>query len=311
MGLLVDGTWQDRWYSTKESGGRFVRSSSVFRNPLGGEVHPFEAGRYHLYVAWACPWAHRTLIYRALQGLTEAIDVSFVGPMMLDRGWAFDEEHTDQLFGSSHLHQLYTRADPAYTGRVTVPLLWDKSLDTAVNNESSELIRAFEAWGGRVMRPEPLKAAIDEVNSWVYEPINNGVYRCGFATTQAAYDEAVAALFAALDRAEAILARQQYLCGDVVTEADWRLLPTLLRFDLVYVTHFKCDRQRLVDYPKLWGYTRQLAQVPGILETFRPLETRQHYFGSHETVNPHRIVSIGPDLDFRAPHDRGAVRFWE
>ena len=307
MGLLVDGTWHDSWYRTDKTGGRFVRKESQFRSRLGDGRHPFVAGRYHLYVARACPWAHRALLYRALQGLTDAIDISIVAPLMLNEGWVFDDTHPDHLHASSHLHRLYTRADPAYTGRVTVPLLWDTLTDTAVCNESSELIRDFEAWGGRVLRPEALTEPIDAVNEWVYSDINNGVYKCGFATTQAAYDEAVTALFAALDRAEAILARQPFLAGDVVTEADWRLFPTLLRFDLVYVTHFKCDRKRIVDYPNLWAYTRQLAQVEGVLDTFDAAETRLHYFGSHETVNPHRIVSVGPDVDFTAPHDRGQV----
>ena len=307
MGLLVDGTWQDSWYQTDKTGGRFVRKESQFRCRLGDEQHPFAEGRYHLFVARACPWAHRALLYRALQGLTEAIDISIVTPLMLNEGWVFDATHPDRLHGSTHLHQLYTRADPTYTGRVTVPLLWDTLTDTAVCNESSELIRYFEAWGGRVTRPEALTGAIDAVNDWVYNDINNGVYKCGFATTQSAYDEAVTALFAALERAEDILARQPYLAGDVVTEADWRLFPTLLRFDLVYVTHFKCDHKRIVDYPNLWAYTRQLAQVEGVLDTFDAAPTRLHYFGSHETVNPHRIVSVGPDVDFRAAHDRGPV----
>jgi len=307
MGLLVDGSWHDHWYSTKKTGGRFVRSTSKFRHRLGGKHFPFDGGRYHLYVASACPWAHRTLIYRTLQGLTDAIDISVVSPLMLSEGWAFDDAHPDRLYDETRLHQLYTRADAKYTGRVTVPLLWDTVSETAISNESSEIIRDFEAWGGRVLRPCAMTETIDEVNDWVYRDINNGVYKCGFATSQAAYDDAVTALFAALDRAEDILSRQAYLAGDVVSEADWRLLPTLLRFDTVYVTHFKCDHKRIIDYPNLWDYTRQLAQVPGILDTLDLAETRLHYFASHQTVNPHRIVSRGPDVDFTSPHARGPV----
>lgn len=307
MGLLIDGSWQDRWYATEKSGGQFVRPSSQFRHRLGGKHFPFDGGRYHLYVARACPWAHRTLIYRALQGLTDAVDVSIVSPLMLSEGWVFDDSHPDNLYRATHLHQLYTRANPQYSGRVTVPLLWDTLSGTAVSNESSEIIRDFEAWGGRVLRPAAMAETIDEVNAWIYEDINNGVYKCGFATSQTAYDQAVTALFRGLDRLDELLADQAYLAGSVVSEADWRLLPTLLRFDTVYVTHFKCDHKRLVDYPNLWDYTRQLAQVPGILDTFDLMETRLHYFASHETVNPHRIVSRGPDVDFTSPHARGPV----
>ncbi|MCB9794002.1 MAG: glutathione S-transferase family protein [Alphaproteobacteria bacterium] len=312
MGLLVKGEWQDRWYNTKDNDGRFVRKSPSFRGGIGPEGgHPAEADRYHLYVAWACPWAHRTLIFRALKGLEALIPITAVGPRMLDQGWSFIEARPDPLLGAQHLHQVYTRAKPDYTGRVTVPVLWDKKTDEIVNNESSEIIRifnsAFDALTDKPYDfwPEALRGDIEAVNERVYSTVNNGVYRAGFATTQAAYDEAVGELFESLDWLEARLAAQPFLVGGRLTEADWRLFTTLMRFDLVYHTHFMCDRRRIVDYPNLWSYTRALYQVPGIAGTLNLAETREHYFYSHETVNPHRIISIGPELDFDAPHDRG------
>ena len=310
MGLLVDGVWQDRWYSTKETGGRFVRQDSAFRRALGSPEFPAEAGRYQLIVSAACPWAHRTLVFRELKGLTDLIEVHFVEALMLDEGWTFAQP----LWGvHRRAHEVYTRALPTYTGRVTVPILWDSHAETIVNNESSELIRqlneAFDDLTGNDLdfNPPHLRERIAPINQRIYDTVNNGVYRCGFATTQQAYDEAVGALFASLDWLEELLGRQAFLAGDRVTEADWRLWTTLVRFDAVYVTHFKCDRSRIVDFPNLWAYARQLAQVPGVWSTVDFDTIRTHYFGSHETVNPHRIVSVGPDNDWMAPHGRGPV----
>ncbi len=315
MGLLVEGVWHDRWYETQETGGRFVRADAPFRDRVSAhDDTPFapEPQRYHLYVAWACPWAHRTLIFRALKGLEATIPVSFVGPLMLDRGWEFDEEHPDRLFGHARLSDLYVSANPQFTGRVTVPVLWDCHTNTLVNNESSEIIRmfnrAFDAWAKPCpdFCPPALLPAIDAINARVYHRVNNGVYRAGFATTQTAYDEAVTALFEELDTLDALLSEQPWLCGDRLTEADWRLFPTLLRFDAVYHHHFKCSLKRLRDFPSLWSHTRALYQVPGIRETVNLPETRQHYFASHETINPHRIVPLAPVLDLEGPHDRPA-----
>ncbi len=308
MGLLVNGEWKDRWYSTTENNGRFVRQDSRFRSQItrdGSSPFPAEAGRYHLYVAWACPWAHRTLIVRALKGLTDIIPVSFVGPDMLSEGWQFDDAHLDHLFGHQRLYQLYAQAAPDYTGRVTVPVLWDKQTNTLVNNESAEIIRMFNtAFAGLAtplddtdLYPAHLRAEIDAINDVIYRTINNGVYRAGFATTQTAYDEAVTALFESLDVLEARLSGRTWLVGGQPTEADWRLLPTLLRFDAVYHHHFKCSLRRLRDYPALWAYTKRLYQRPGIAETFNMAETRRHYFYSHESINPHRVVPIAPDFD--------------
>ena len=311
MGLLVEGQWQDRWYDTKRSGGRFLRQDSKFRGYISsdnGAEFPAVAGRYHLYVAWACPWAHRTLLVRSLKGLTEAISVSFVHPDMLSEGWQFDAAHPDPLYGLQRLHQIYTRADPSYTGRVTVPVLWDTHTETIVSNESSEIIRmfntAFAGIGEPLLRddlyPEHLRAEIDALNATIYDNVNNGVYRAGFATTQKAYEEAVEDLFATLDMLEARLSERLWLVGEQPTEADWRLLPTLLRFDAVYHSHFKCSRKRIQDYPALWAYTKRLYQHPGVAETFNLAQTRRHYFYSHETINPHRIVPVTPEIDFGA-----------
>ncbi len=320
MGMLIEGQWKDRWYDTKKHGGRFVRSEAGFRRQVTADGAPVDGqptvkaapGRFHLYVSYACPWAHRTLILRALKGLDDVIGVSVVHPLMLSEGWVFDDDWPDHLAGRSHLHQVYTSAVPDYTGRVTVPVLWDKVDGTIVNNESSEIIRmltrAFDAWSSRPdldTYPEDLRERIDEVNPFVYENVNNGVYKAGFATTQQAYDEAVHALFDALDHLEAILERQPFLAGDRFTEADVRLFTTLLRFDPVYVGHFKCNIRRLVDYPSLWSYTRQIYQVPEIRRTCNLDHIRRHYHCSHETINPHRILPAGPDIDFDQPHDRG------
>ena len=309
MGLLVDGTWQDRWYPTDKTGGRFKRQTSHFRDHLGDARHPVESGRYHLIVSYACPWAHRALIFRALKGLDAHIPIHVVDPLMLEEGWTIE----DGLWGANRLHQLYTRAKHDFTGRVTVPILWDSQHDTIVNNESSEIIRMFDsdfdALTGNPYHfwPEELREEIEAVNARVYKDVNNGVYKCGFASSQEAYDEAVVALFDTLSWLEERLSTQPFLVGDRVTEADWRLFTTLLRFDSVYVTHFKCDRRRIVDHPNLWAYTRQLLQVPGVRETFRLDHIRPHYFCSHESINPNRILSIGPELDWDAPHGRGPV----
>lgn len=308
MGLLVDGKWQDRWYDTDATGGRFKRQDSAFRDRIDGERFPAEAGRYHLFVAWACPWAHRTLLFRHLKGLTEAISVSVVAPLMLDHGWEFPDGG-DPLTGSRHLYEVYLKARPDYTGRVTVPVLWDKHTQSIVNNESAEIVRMLNSGFGDLARgpdfyPEDLRVEIDAVNARVYDDINNGVYKAGFATTQTAYEEAFDALFAALDWVEDRLGRQRYLVGDRITEADWRLFTTLVRFDAVYHGHFKCNLRRIADYPHMAGYLRELYQVPGVAETVRFDHIKQHYYGSHRTINPTGIVPKGPLLDLTAPHGR-------
>jgi putative glutathione S-transferase len=274
-----------------------------------------ESGRYHLYVSYACPWAHRTLIFRQLKGLVPHIGVSVVHPDMLDQGWEFrtdfDGATGDPLFGAPAIHAIYSRADPTATGRATVPVLFDMRTETIVSNESSEIIRMFNsAFDGLTGNtddywPEDLREAIEPVNARIYDTLNNGVYKSGFASTQAAYDAAVVPLFETLDWLEARLADNRYLMGDRLTEADWRLFPTLVRFDAVYHGHFKCNRRRIVDYPNLWAYTRDLYQMPGVAETVRMDHITRHYHYSHESINPHRIVPIGPVLDFMEPHGRG------
>ncbi|UWQ75046.1 glutathione S-transferase family protein [Leisingera sp. M658] len=324
MGLLIDGKWHDKWYDTKSTGGAFKRSESQFRNwitadgsagPSGKGGFPAASGRYHLFVSLACPWAHRTLIFRKLKGLEDHISVSVVHPDMLGEGWTFDrDDHGatgDTLFGSSHMHQIYTRADAGYTGRVTVPVLWDKEQETIVSNESAEIIRmlnsAFNGITGNTgdYWPEELREPIEAVNARIYSTINNGVYKCGFATTQQAYDTAVEPLFESLDWLEDLLSQHRYLLGDRVTEADWRLFTTLLRFDPVYHVHFKCNRKRLADYPNLWAYTRELYQWPGVAETVGMQHIVRHYYYSHDTINPHRIIPVNPDIDWQEPHRRG------
>ncbi len=309
MGLLVDGVWHDQWYDTKSTGGRFERKASQFRNQVTQDGDfPAVAGRYHLYVSLACPWAHRTLIFRKLKGLEELIGVSVVSPYMLEHGWQFDTP--EPLYGFEFAHQLYSKADTHYSGRVTVPILWDKQRETIVCNESAEIIRMFNSEFNTLTGnhddyyPQALRGEIDAINAFVYENINNGVYKCGFATTQDAYDEAFDALFAALDEVELRLSQQRYLVGDVLTEADWRLFTTLVRFDAVYVGHFKCNRQRIADYPNLSNYLRELYQYPGVNETVNMQHIKQHYYGSHESINPTRIVPKGPLLDFNESHNR-------
>jgi len=321
MGLLVDGQWQDKWYDTSKSGGRFERSEAQFRNwvtadgsagPTGSGGFKAESGRYHLYVSFACPWAHRTLIFRKLKGLEEHITFSAVAPEMLANGWEFrtGAELADPLYDLDFMHQIYTKANPDYSGRVTVPVLWDKQQETVVSNESADIIRmlnsAFNELTGNQddYYPEHLRAAIDEVNDMVYDNVNNGVYKSGFATTQAAYEEAFTSLFAALDELEQTLAGSRYLIGSTLTEADWRLFTTLVRFDAVYVGHFKCNHKRIVDYPNLWGYVRDLYQVAGVVETVNMHHIKTHYYVSHDMINPTGVVPKGPEIDFMAPHDR-------
>jgi putative glutathione S-transferase len=314
MGLLVDGVWQDKWYDTESTGGRFERPQTAFHGRIGSDRHPAEPGRYHLYVSLACPWAHRTLILRRLKGLEDVISVSAVHPYMGNQGWSFERypgADGDELYGLEYLHQLYTKADPHYSGRVTVPVLWDKQAQTVVNNESAEIIRmlnsGFDRWGKAELDfyPEPLRPEIDAINDFVYDRVNNGVYKAGFATRQKAYEDAVTALFDALDELEARLGRQRYLVGEQLTEADWRLFTTLVRFDPVYVGHFKCNLRRIADYPNLWGYTRELYQVPGVAETVNLDHIKRHYYTSHPTINPTRIIPAGPVLDFATAHGRG------
>ena len=322
MGLLVDGQWQDKWYDTEASGGRFEREDAGFRNwvtvdgsagPTGVGGFKAEANRYHLYVSLACPWAHRTTIYRKLKGLEDMISLSVVHPFMGDKGWTFAEGAgviADPIVNASYLYEVYVAAKPDYTGRVTVPILWDKKTNTIVSNESSEIIRmfnsAFDEIGATAFNflPKELLAEIDAVNEFVYSAINNGVYKAGFATTEAAYKEAVVVLFDALDTLEARLANQRYLLGDTITEADWRLFTTLVRFDAVYVGHFKCNIRRIVDYPNLWGYLCDLYQVPGIAETVNIEHIKAHYYTSHANINPTCIIPVGPLLNFNAAHDR-------
>ncbi|MEZ7502453.1 glutathione S-transferase family protein [Psychrobacter sp. Arc29] len=322
MGLLVDGKWQDKWYNTEENGGRFKREDAGFRNwvtadgsagPTGVGGFKAESDRYHLYVSLACPWAHRTLVYRKLKGLEDIIPISVVHPFMGEHGWTFAEGESviaDPLIHADYAYELYIKAKPNYTGRVTVPILWDKKTNTIVSNESSEIIRMFNSAFDEVgalagdFSPASLLPEIDDINAFVYTTINNGVYKAGFSTTQEAYEEAVIELFAALDTLEARLADKRYLTGSTITEADWRLFTTLVRFDAVYVGHFKCNLRRIIDYPNLWGYLRDLYQVPGIAETVNMEHIKQHYYTSHANINPTRIIPIGPAIDFTTAHNR-------
>ena len=323
MGQLVDGEWHDTWYDTSKTGGKFERSTAGFRNwvtadgsagPSGEAGFKAESGRYHLYVSLACPWAHRTLIFRALKGLEAHIGISVVHPEMLSDGWTLSADYPgatgDRLFGLPFLRDIYTRVEPKVSGRVTVPILYDTERDMIVSNESSEIIRmfntAFDDLTGNTddYWPTDLRDGIEAVNTRVYDTVNNGVYKAGFATTQAAYEAGVYPLFETLDWLEARLADNRYLMGERLTEADWRLFPTLVRFDSVYHLHFKCNRKRIVDYPNLWAYTRELYQVPGVAQTVNLDHIVRHYHYSHDTINPHRIIPINPILDFEAPHGR-------
>jgi putative glutathione S-transferase len=324
MGQLVDGEWHDTWYDTSKTGGKFERSTAGFRNwvtadgsagPSGEAGFKAESGRYHLYVSLACPWAHRTLIFRALKGLEAHIGISVVHPEMLSDGWTLSADYPgatgDRLFGLPFLRDIYTRVEPKVSGRVTVPILYDTERDMIVSNESSEIIRmfntAFDDLTGNTddYWPTDLRDEIEAVNARVYDTVNNGVYKAGFATTQAAYEAGVYPLFETLDWLEARLADNRYLMGERLTEADWRLFPTLVRFDSVYHLHFKCNRKRIVDYPNLWAYTRELYQVPGVAQTVNLDHIVRHYHYSHDTINPHRIIPINSILDFEAPHGRG------
>lgn len=319
MGLLQDGKWGDQWYDTKASKGRFMRTDAQFRNWItadgaagitGKAGFKAEPDRYHLYISHACPWAHRAMIFRALKGLEDMITVSVVDWFMGAEGWTLPLGQ-DQVNGALRLHQIYTASDAHYSGRVTVPILWDKQQGEIVSNESSEIIRmlnsAFDGVGARVGNyyPVALQSKIDDINARVYETLNNGVYRCGFATTQEAYEEALMPLFDTLDWLEGILSGQKYIAGPEITEADWRIFTTLVRFDPVYVGHFKCNLKRIIDYPNLSNYLRDLYQVRGVVDTVHMDHIKNHYYGSHETVNPSRIVPMGPEINYLSPHDRG------
>ena len=325
MGLLVDGKWQDRWYDTDKAGGRYIRSDSQFRNwvtadgsagPTGASGFKAEPGRYHLYVSLACPWANRALIFRSLKGLEQCITVSVVHWYMAESGWTFEPAEgviPDPVNNARCLHEVYTAHDPAYSGRVTVPILWDRKTNTIVSNESSEIIRmfnnAFDGVGAKPgdYYPETLRTEIDQINARIYTNVNNGVYKSGFATTQEAYEEAVYPLFETLDWLEQRLSGRRYLLGDVLTEADWRLFTTLIRFDPVYVGHFKCNIRRLEDYSNMWAYTRELYQVEGVAETINMHHIKHHYYVSHTTINPSGVVPAGPELDMRMPHGREQI----
>jgi putative glutathione S-transferase len=322
MGMLVDGKWHDVWYDTKASRGRFVRSEAQFRNwvtsdgapgPSGKGGFQAEPGRYHLYVSRACPWAHRTLIFRRLKGLEEMIDISAVNSFMGPEGWTFEPGPgviPDPINHAKRIYEVYLAADPSYSGRATVPILWDKELATIVSNESAEIIRMFNSAFNEVgandadFYPPECREEIDELNAYIYSNVNNGVYKSGFATTQEAYEEAVEGVFEGLDMIDERLSSRRYLTGLRITEADWRLFTTLVRFDPVYYLHFKCNIRRVVDYPNIWGYVRDLYQQPGIADTVDVPYIKSHYYRSHESINPHRIVPVGPDIDYSLPHDR-------
>jgi putative glutathione S-transferase len=323
MGLLVDGEWHDKWYDTEKNDGKFVRDQAGFRNwvtsdgsagPSGDSGFKAEAGRYHLYVSHACPWAHRTMIFRALKGLEDMISISVVNWLMQDNGWTFEEGDgviADPIHNAKFMHQVYTAAKPDMSGRVTVPVLWDKKQNTIVSNESSEIIRmfnsAFDDLGAKEgdYYPESLREEIDAINERVYNSVNNGVYKSGFATTQDAYEEAVMPLFESLDWLDDILENNRYLTGDKITEADWRLFTTLIRFDPVYVGHFKCNLKRIADYKNLPGYIRELYQIEGVANTVHMDHIKGHYYESHDMINPTGVVPMGPELDYSAPHGRG------
>lgn len=315
MGLIQNGQWVDEWYDTKKSDGEFKRQDSHFRSwvtadgaagPTGSGGYKAEPGRYHLYVSLACPWAHRTLIFRQLKDLQDLIDVTVVEPLMLSNGW---ELKGDQ-YGLDYMYQLYLKANPDYEGRVTVPVLWDQQTQSIVSNESADIIRMFNsAFNGltgndKDYYPAELRVQINAINERVYSSINNGVYRAGFATSQQAYEDAYHQLFDALDWVEEILSRKRYLVGATLTEADWRLFTTLIRFDAVYFGHFKTNRQRIADYPAMSNYLRELYQMPGIAQTVDFAHIKQHYYSSHDSINPTRIVPLGPDQDFTLPHNR-------
>ncbi|WP_404343012.1 glutathione S-transferase family protein [Pseudoalteromonas mariniglutinosa] len=323
MGLLVNGQWQDKWYDTDSNQGEFKREAAQLRNwlskdgsagPTGEGGFKAEKGRYHLYVSLACPWAHRTLIFRQLKGLEDYIDVSVVSPDMLEHGWSFDKQNHssgDRLFDKQFMHQIYTLNKADYSGRVTVPVLWDKLQNKIVSNESADIIRMFNSAFNHLtgneldFYPVALRNDIDAINERVYNNINNGVYRAGFATTQDAYESAFNDLFSALDHVESILAKQRYLVGASLTEADWRLFTTLIRFDSVYVGHFKCNQRTIESYPALSAYLRELYQVKGVSETVDFYHIKRHYYFSHTMINPTQVVPKGPSIDYMRAHNRG------
>jgi len=319
MGLLVDGQWKDRWYDTSESEGRFVREDAQFRDWIGADdgKYPAESGRYHLYVSLACPWAHRTLIVRSLKALIPHIDVSVVSPLMLENGWTFNKDEGssgDRVHDSDFMHQIYTTADAQYSGRVTVPVLWDKQDKRIVNNESAEIIRmlgsAFDELTGNTLNlyPEELRPQIDAWNERIYPAINNGVYRAGFATAQDAYEEAFEEVFSELDYIDGQLADRRYLCGETFTEADIRLFTTLIRFDAVYHGHFKCNRQRLEDFEHIPAYVRDIYQLSGVADTVNFKHIKTHYYASHDMINPTGVVPAGPDIDYTRRHGRDQLQ---
>tara|TARA_R110002167_G_scaffold23131_2_gene82417 strand:+ start:2915 stop:3925 length:1011 start_codon:yes stop_codon:yes gene_type:complete len=322
MGLLIEGQWVDRWYDTQSTHGRFERSESLFRNwitadgsagPTGSGGFKAEPGRYHLYVSLACPWAHRTLIFRSLKGLDSMISVSVVHPLMAYQGWSFELGQGatgDSLYQTHYLHEIYNKASPAYTGRVTVPVLWDKKRSCIVSNESADIVRmfnnAFDPLGAAPgdFYPEDLHAEIDDLNELIYDTVNNGVYKAGFASTQDAYEQAVYPLFQTLELLEVRLEDQRYLLGNRITEADWRLFTTLIRFDAVYHGHFKCNLKRIIDYPHLWDYVRELYQWPGIADSVDLEQIKAHYYRSHTTINPSGVVPVGTVFELNSAHDR-------
>lgn len=316
MGMMENGKWVPQDFAGRNRGGKYIRPDTQFRRKItadGSSAFPAEAGRYHLMVAHACPWAYRTMVFRALKGLEEVISVAYVKPLMLENGWEF-YDGGDPVTGAHYAHQVYAKADPDYSGRCSVPILWDREHETVVCNESSEIIRMlnteFDALATREvpdLYPKELRDEIDEVNELTYHNVNNGVYRTGFATSQDAYEDAFNGLFGALEQLEERLDNRRYLCGERITEADWRLFATLIRFDAVYVGHFKCNKRRIGDYPNLSNYTRELYQWPGIAEITDIQRIKEHYYGSHERINPFRIVPLGPELDFDVPHDRGRL----
>ena len=323
MGLLVEGKWQDVWYNTKENAGKFQREQAQLRNwitndgqagPTGESGFKAESGRYHLYVSLACPWAHRTLIFRKLKELEQHITVSVVATDMLDKGWTFNKENYssgDELFNVDFMHQVYTKNNKHYSGRVTVPVLWDKHQNKIVSNESSEIIRMFNSafndiTGNQLdFYPNELSANINDMNEFIYHNINNGVYKSGFATTQQAYEEAYNELFSALDKVEEILTNHRYLLGEQLTEADWRLFTTLIRFDAVYFGHFKCNKRQIEQYPNISNYVRELYQVEGVADTVDFYHIKRHYYFSHTGINPTQVIPKGPELNFNLPHNRG------
>ena len=310
MGLLVEGKWVDQWYDTKSTGGKFVRQDSSFRDFIGSDKFPAEKDRYHLYISHACPWAHRAAIFRKLKGLENIIGLTVVNAYMGENGWELSE---DPINGKNYMHEIYTMANPKYTGRVTVPVVWDKKENTIVNNESSEIIRMFNSAFDEITGnknnyyPESLREEIDEINDYVYGTINNGVYKAGFATEQSVYEVEVRKLFDALDTIEKRISNQRYLVSSTITEADIRLFTTLLRFDPVYVGHFKCNIHCIADYTNLSNYIRDIYQIKGVSDTVNMQHIKEHYYTSHKQINPNGIIAFGPEVDYSQPHDRGRL----